>query len=60
MLLDIEVPVRVVRTDGQQVREADAEGVGDELSDQRDDVHARVAQAEELVDPCAEEDEDLK
>lgn len=59
MLLDVEAAVRVEAAEGQQVREEDAERVGDELGDEADDVDARVAEGEELVDAGAEEDEDL-
>lgn len=59
VLLDVEVPVGVEAADGQQLGEEDAQGEGDQLGDERDDVHAGIAEGEELVDTSAQEDEYL-
>lgn len=59
MLLDVEVPVWVEATDGQQVGEKDAYGVRNQFCDQRYYVDAWIAQTKELVDASPEENKNL-
>ena len=68
VFFDVEVVVRIKtpaakrsQVDGpcrDGLREEDAAGVGQQLRDQRDDVHGGVPQGEELVDSRTEDGED--